>query len=57
MRGTQSLVHTLGRCWRRPSLTGLEVLWRWVFGIAGAVGGLVRCSGFCCCMREHGWEH
>src|SRR5579862_6800452 len=33
VRGTQSLVHTLGRCWRRPSLTGLEVLWRWVFGL------------------------
>ncbi len=32
-RGTQSLVHTLARCWRRPSLTGLEVLWRWVFGV------------------------
>jgi len=32
VRGTQSLVHTLARCWRRPSLTGLEVLWRWVFG-------------------------
>jgi hypothetical protein len=33
VRGTQSLVHTLARCWRRPSLTGLEVLWRWVFGV------------------------
>ncbi len=33
VRGTQSLVHTLGRCWRRPSLTGLEVLWRWAFGV------------------------
>jgi hypothetical protein len=33
IRGTQSLVHTLARCWRRPSLTGLEVLWRWTFGI------------------------
>lgn len=32
-RGTQSLVHTLGRCWRRPSLTALEVLWRWVYGL------------------------
>ena len=32
-RGTQSLVHTLGRVWRRPSLTGLEVLWRWAVGI------------------------
>ena len=33
VRGTQSLVHTLARCWKRPSLTGLEVLWRWVFGV------------------------
>ncbi len=32
VRGTQSLVHTLGRCWKRPSLTALEVLWRWAFG-------------------------
>lgn len=31
-RGTQSLVHTLGYCWSRPSLAGLEVLWRWLFG-------------------------
>ena len=31
-RGTQSLVHTLGYCWSRPSLLGLEVLWRWLFG-------------------------
>jgi hypothetical protein len=33
VRGTQSFVHTLSECWRRPSLTALEVLWRWVFGI------------------------
>ena len=33
VRGTQSLVHTLGDCWRRPSLLGLELLWRWIFGI------------------------
>ena len=32
LRGTQSFVHTLSRCWFRPSLTGLEVLWRWGFG-------------------------
>jgi hypothetical protein len=44
VRGTQSLVHTLGRCWRRPSLTGLEVLWRWAFGVPvlWAVYGQVR---------------
>lgn len=26
-------MHTLSSCWRRPSLTGLEVLWRWAYGI------------------------
>ncbi len=36
VRGTQSFVHTMWWCWRHPSLLGLEVLWRWVFG-AGAV--------------------
>jgi hypothetical protein len=35
VRGTQSLVQTMGRCWKRPSLTGLEVLWRWVYGVPG----------------------
>jgi hypothetical protein len=33
VRGTQSFVHTLSECWARPSLTALEVLWRWVYGI------------------------
>ena len=33
VRGTQSFVRTLSLCWRRPSLTALEVLWRWAFGI------------------------
>jgi len=33
VRGTQSFVHTLSECWRRPSLTALEVLWRWMYGI------------------------
>ena len=33
VRGTQSFVHTLSSCWHHPSLTGLEVLWRWVYGI------------------------
>jgi hypothetical protein len=32
VRGTQSFVHTMSACWRRPSLTALEVLWRWGFG-------------------------
>ena len=33
VRGTQSFVHTLSWCWRRPSLTALEIAWRWTFGI------------------------
>ncbi len=33
VRGTQSFVHTMSWCWRHPSLVGLEVLWRWVFGV------------------------
>jgi hypothetical protein len=33
IRGTQSFVHILHDCWRRPSLLALEVLWRWLFGI------------------------
>jgi hypothetical protein len=33
VRGTQSFVHTLTACWKRPSLTALEVLWRWLYGI------------------------
>ena len=33
VRGTQSFVHTLWECWRRPSLTALEVLWRWAYGV------------------------
>jgi len=33
VRGTQSFVHILHTCWRRPSLLALEVLWRWLFGI------------------------
>lgn len=33
MRGTQSFLGTLGRCWHRPYLLGLELLWRWGIGI------------------------
>jgi hypothetical protein len=29
-------VRTLSACWRRPSLTALEVLWRWAFGAPAA---------------------
>lgn len=33
LRGTQSFVHTMSACWKRPSLVALEVAWRWAFGI------------------------
>lgn len=33
VRGTQSLVHTIGDCWSRPSLLAMEVAWRWLFGL------------------------
>jgi len=31
--GTQSLVKVIAECWRRPALLGLELAWRWGFGI------------------------
>jgi hypothetical protein len=43
VRGTQSFVHTLSACWKRPSLTALEVLWRWVYGIPALL--LLRYEG------------
>jgi hypothetical protein len=36
VRGTQSFVRTLSVCWRRPSWTAFEVMWRWVFGAPAA---------------------
>jgi hypothetical protein len=33
LRGTQSLVGQMGWVFDRPSLTALEVAWRWIFGI------------------------
>jgi hypothetical protein len=33
LRGTQSLVHLLGDCVRRPQLLAIELAWRWTFGI------------------------
>ena len=33
VRGTQSFVYTLSACWKRPSVTALEVAWRWMFGV------------------------
>ncbi len=37
IRGTQSFLATIAECWKRPSLLGLELLWRWGFGIPAAV--------------------
>lgn len=33
VRGTQSLVGEMGWVFNRPSLTALEIAWRWLFGI------------------------
>jgi hypothetical protein len=33
IRGTQSFLGTIARCWHQPSLLGLELLWRWGVGI------------------------
>jgi hypothetical protein len=33
IRGTQSFLNTIAECWKKPSLLGLELLWRWGFGI------------------------
>ncbi len=37
VRGTQSLVHICAAIWKRPSLLGWELLWRWGFGIPAAI--------------------
>lgn len=37
MRGTQSFVGVMAAVWKRPSLTGLELVWRWSFGLIAAV--------------------
>jgi hypothetical protein len=36
VQGTQSLVQVCADCWKRPSLLGWELLWRWAFGIPAA---------------------
>ena len=33
LRGTQSLVGQMGWVWERPSVTLIEIAWRWLFGI------------------------
>jgi len=34
IRGTQSFIAIMGQVWRRPSLTALEIAWRWLAGLA-----------------------
>ena len=47
VRGTQSFVHTLAACWRRPSLTALEVAVAvGVWDSCAAVGDGMRRRGF-----------
>lgn len=36
MRGTQSFVGVMAAVWKRPSLTGMELVWRWSFGLIAA---------------------
>ena len=36
VRGTQTFVGTMSKCWRRPSLLALEVAWRWTLGAPAA---------------------
>ncbi len=33
VRATQSMIGQMSRVWRSPSLTGLEIAWRWLFGL------------------------
>ncbi|HZY73180.1 MAG TPA: hypothetical protein VFE22_08755 [Edaphobacter sp.] len=33
VRGTQSFVQVMSKCWGQPSWTLLEILWRWAYGI------------------------
>ena len=43
MRGTQSLVQILARCWTHPGWIARELAWRWLFGIP-ALGLLFVCA-------------
>ncbi len=45
VRGTQSFVGTLSSTWRRPSLTLMEVAWRWSFGIPALLLTLAKLKG------------
>ena len=36
MRGTQSLLHICGDCWKQPGILAWELFWRWAFGLPAA---------------------
>jgi hypothetical protein len=40
--GTQSFVGTMSTVWRRPTLTGLEIAWRWLYGVPACALGFVQ---------------
>jgi hypothetical protein len=47
IRGTESFVGVISAVWRRPSLAGLEICWRWLVGIValGAASVAFRSYG------------
>jgi len=45
LRGTQSLVGQMGWIFDRPALTGIEICWRWVFGIPFLVVCWIEAQG------------
>jgi hypothetical protein len=42
VRATQSIVGQMGWVFRRPSLTALEVAWRWIVGVPLLIAGLIQ---------------
>jgi hypothetical protein len=46
VRGTQSFVGIMGQVWDRPSLTGLEIAWRWLLGALLLATGSVLTGAF-----------
>jgi len=46
VRGTQSFVGVMTAVWKRPSLAGLEILWRWVVGALAAYLGAVAFGSY-----------
>jgi hypothetical protein len=44
LRGTQTLVGQMSWVFARPSLTALEVLWRWTFGLPFTIAAVLEAS-------------